>query len=170
MLKILKTIVGQPVIILTLAVVAVLPLSASAGNFWMLEAPQNCSPINPAWTNDIWNSPNGVVNIGSGNIWVVCGLSRDQQDGANQIFYYIQNIGDTDQEVGCGVREYNIHNAGTEEATFKGVTVLAGTATGDIGVGNPDPTGASSAVSVACKLAPKTVLKALYHRPITDDI
>ncbi len=167
MLNILKR-VTHIVQLTLLAVALALPLTATAGNFYMFTSPQSCSPINPVWTNDVWSSPNGLVNIGDGVVWIVCSMDRDQQQGPNDTFGYVQNIGDTDQTVGCALREYDIFNGGTIEATFAESVVPAGTGI-QININNPDPGGASNATSFVCKLQPKTVFKGFYHRPFTDD-
>lgn len=157
-------------LVVVLAVVWVFPLGATAGEFtdWEAQAPQNCSPINPAWTSSIWNSPNGLKNIGKSPIWVVCALTRTWDDLIINVWVDLINQADVAQTVICGLREYE-YDGGTLQALPQEGVLAAGEASGGAWIQQTLLDGLSG-LSLACKLEPKMVLKLVSWTPNPDPV
>ena len=152
---------------LALTLASAPPLMAGSTTQFEAQAPSNCSPINPKWVSSIWTSPNGLKNIGSSPIWVVCALTRTWSDPDMNVWLDLINQGSEDQEVICGVREY-AYNGGTISALAL-VQVLAGNQPGFFWWTH-DGLIYDSGLSVACKLGPKMVLKLISWTPNPDPV
>ncbi len=164
MLKLLKSVthLGQ----LLLVVVLMLPLSAGAvinENVWMKSSPQRCAPINPEWASDIWAAPNGVVNIGSQAIWVVCSFDVQYFVDTVQGYFTALNLADVPQDITCGFREYSFLGS-TISAELATVEVPADGAWQQWTFAEVDATTVSM-FAIACKLEPKMVLKSIWITP-----